>query len=527
MLAVGGFFVLLLFAAAAARVPAWPWVVAWAAFAGLLLRHAKFPERGALQFGAAAVLGFGLTMLHLSPQPLLPSPPLFLGLLVAAPLLLHGNALSRSETPLRALADQAAAALPILLLIGLASAGYSSTLGPLPALGSLLVLGLLALLAATRTGRGGWYAAAVGATLLAQLGWTGTRAGLAENPDESLVAFVVQALAVVIFTLWPLLAVKRFSGDRLAWWAAALAGPAWFLSLRGLFETSFGDAFIGLLPVALGALALVAAHRARKALAEVEPLRHSALVWLAAVALCFLAVAIPLQLEKEWITLGWALEGLAVIALWKRLDHPGLKYFGLALLGAAAARLVVNPALLGYYPRSATRIVNWLLYTYLVPAAAMFVGAWLLRPLEAARARSWESDLYARDHAVGAIGSSFAGILVVFVWINLTIADWFATGPALTLSFGDQPAQRLTVSIAWALYALLLLGFGMARDSLGLRWLSLSFLLVTIGKVFLYDLGALKDLYRVASLVGLAASLILVSLLYQRFVFRKIRSEGS
>jgi uncharacterized membrane protein len=117
--------------------------------------------------------------------------------------------------------------------------------------------------------------------------------------------------------------------------------------------------------------------------------------------------------------------------------------------------------------------------------------------------------------------------VVVFVWINLTIADWFATGQSLTLSFGDRPAQRLTVSIAWALYALILLGLGMARDSLGLRWLSLSFLLVTIGKVFLYDLGALRDLYRVASLVGLALSLIVVSLLYQRFVFRKTPGEES
>jgi uncharacterized membrane protein len=44
---------------------------------------------------------------------------------------------------------------------------------------------------------------------------------------------------------------------------------------------------------------------------------------------------------------------------------------------------------------------------------------------------------------------------------------------------------------------------------------------LTIGKVFLYDLGQLRDLYRVASLVGLAVSLILVSLAYQRFVFRR------
>ena len=40
-----------------------------------------------------------------------------------------------------------------------------------------------------------------------------------------------------------------------------------------------------------------------------------------------------------------------------------------------------------------------------------------------------------------------------------------------------------------------------------------------LGKVFLHDLGELEDLYRVGSLVGLAVSLIVVSLVYQRFVF--------
>ena len=66
----------------------------------------------------------------------------------------------------------------------------------------------------------------------------------------------------------------------------------------------------------------------------------------------------------------------------------------------------------------------------------------------------------------------------------------------------------------------------MAGASSALRWVSLSFLVLTIGKVFLYDLGELKDLYRVASLVGLAVSLLLVSLLYQRFVFRKKADRG-
>ena len=63
------------------------------------------------------------------------------------------------------------------------------------------------------------------------------------------------------------------------------------------------------------------------------------------------------------------------------------------------------------------------------------------------------------------------------------------------------------------------------RTSGALRWSSLVLLLVTLAKVFLLDLGHLTGLYRVGSLAGLALSLILVSLLYQRFVFRREPDE--
>ena len=50
-------------------------------------------------------------------------------------------------------------------------------------------------------------------------------------------------------------------------------------------------------------------------------------------------------------------------------------------------------------------------------------------------------------------------------------------------------------------------------------------MMVTVAKVFLYDLGELEDLYRVASLLGLAVSLILVSFAYQRFVVSRGEAE--
>ncbi len=526
MIMAGGLFVLLLLSAAR-TLPPWPWIAGWTVLGAVLYRHAAFPGRGALQVAAAIGMGLGLSIVHLvhGRNPSFPAPTLYLAILAVAAVVSQAAALVRRGAEVRAFADHAAAALPVVLLAGLVPASLTTDLGPLPALGTALVLGLLAILAATRRGEGAWYAAAVGATALVHIFWTWERAGLRDRQPEVLAAFALGWLAVVVFTAWPLLVSRRFMDARLAWYAAALAGPIWFPSLRRLFEMRFTDAFIGVLPVALGALALGAAAGARRVIPSSDPAWLRALAWFAAVALCFVAVAIPLQLEKEWITIGWALEGLAVIALWTRLDHPGLKYFGLALLGAATVRLVANPALLGYYPRSSIRIVNWLLYTYLVPAGATLGSAALLKPRELARARDWESRVYDGGHALGAIAAGMAAIVLIFVWMNLAIADWFATGPVLRLSFGDQPAQRLTVSIVWAIYALVLLGFGMARHALGLRWVSLCFLLVTIGKVFLYDLGALQDLYRVASLLGLAASLILVSLLYQRFVFRSRREK--
>ena len=60
-------------------------------------------------------------------------------------------------------------------------------------------------------------------------------------------------------------------------------------------------------------------------------------------------------------------------------------------------------------------------------------------------------------------GFVFGGVVViVFAWLNLTIFDWYASGPALTIPTERMPARDLTISIVWAVYALCLLALGMA-----------------------------------------------------------------
>ena len=524
IIAAGGFLVLLMIASArTGTAPPWTWLCGWLALAALLYRQAAFPEREQLQIVGALAVAIGLSFQHVlhSGDAAFPAPGTFLAVMTGVAVAAQLAALMRRDASVKAMADHAAAALAAVLAASLFTSPMLKTLGPGLALGVLLMLSVLVLLAGTRRGAGGWSLVALGITFVVSGAWTVARLELGITGGELRTALAFVLGSAVLFVVWPFVAGRALQSDRLAWYAAASAGPLAFFPAKRLWLEAFGPGVIGALPLLLGGLALAATAGSRRASIDDEGVKKSALVWFAAVAISFISVAIPLQLEKSWVTIGWALEGLALIALWRRLDHPGLKWLALAHLAAVTFRLVPTAVLLDSYPRSAHRIVNWVLYTYLVPAAALFASSRLLAPDEPGRARDWERDLYAKGKPVGAIAAAIAGIFVVFVWINLAIADWYAEGPRLTLQFGHSPARNLTVSIAWAVYALVLLGFGMARANIGLRWLSLSFLVVTIGKVFLYDLGELRDLYRVVSLVGLAVSLLLVSLLYQRFVFRR------
>jgi uncharacterized membrane protein len=211
--------------------------------------------------------------------------------------------------------------------------------------------------------------------------------------------------------------------------------------------------------------------------------------------------------------------------LWKRLDHPGLKYFALMLSAFVIARLILNPQVFEYYARSGRPVLNWMMYGYLVPAAALVGSAAVLNKLEIARLRDAEKGFYVGEKAWGAVLCFSGAIAVVFAWINLTIFDAFSAGRAIECTMERLPARDLTLSAAWAIFALGLLAIAFRTNTQALRWTSLAFLLLTIGKVFLYDLGELEDLYRVASLVGLALSLLAVSIAYQRFVFGRTTAE--
>lgn len=331
--------------------------------------------------------------------------------------------------------------------------------------------------------------------------------------------FVWLGVVVVSLSVWPLLSGRGVAEQKSTVWAMVAPWVLGFLPLTQLLTRLDAQRFQGALAVTCAAVVLGLLALARSA-APTPAARRRMVVWLAALGLGFVSVAIPLQLERQWMTIGWAVMAVALLLLWRRLDHEGLKYFSLALITIVTVRLVLNPAVLSYEERGRA-LINWLMYTYLVPAVCMGLAARLLYELELPRLREWERKVLPATTPVVMVSNVVALMLVVFAYLTLAVFDFFSPGSTLSVEFDRLPARDLALSLVWLVYAAVILALGMWKASKGLRWASLIFMLISIGKVFLYDLGQLTDLYRVLSLLGLAVSLFVVSFAYQRFVFRK------
>jgi uncharacterized membrane protein len=240
-----------------------------------------------------------------------------------------------------------------------------------------------------------------------------------------------------------------------------------------------------------------------------NPARMSQLALFGGAALLFITLIFPIQFDRQWITIGWALEGAALCWLFQRVPHPGLRLAGIVLLGIAFARLALNPAVLEYHARSTAPIFNWYLYAYGVTIASLFVAAWLLVP--------------PRDLTLGQRMRPVLcalGTILTFLLLNIEIADYFSAPgvPSLTFQFSGNFARDMTYSIAWAIFALLLLIVGIRNAVKPVRYASMALLGITILKLFLHDLSQLEQLYRIAAFIIVAVIAMIASFLYQRFL---------
>jgi len=395
------------------------------------------------------------------------------------------------------------ATLPFILLIMVTL--RLPLMNPSPVFGLALVFVVLLLGMAKIFSLDLLSAVALGATLALEYAWHSARF----SADHAMLALAWYIGFAAVFTVFPFLFHRRFATKTVPWATAALAAPLHFLLVYDVMRTAYPNGMAGLIPAAFSVASLLGLIVLLKRTPAESPARNAQLALFGGAALFFITLIFPIQFDRQWITLGWALEGVALCWLFHRVPHHGLRLVGTALLVVAFVRLALNPAVFSYHARSVSPILNWYLYTYGIVTVCLFAAARLLAPpRNLILGRNIRPLLYT------------LGTILAFLLLNIEIADYFSrSGMAtLTFQFSGNFARDMSYSIAWAMFALVLLIIGIRRTARSVRYASLGLLGVTILKLFLHDLSQLDQLYRIAAFVVVAIIAILASFLYQRFL---------
>jgi uncharacterized membrane protein len=212
--------------------------------------------------------------------------------------------------------------------------------------------------------------------------------------------------------------------------------------------------------------------------------------------------------ERGVVTNAIFVYGLACLWLGRRYARAAASASGLALAGIAAFRIVYfdlvayNPVWASDQNAGAWPILNMLLLTFGLPivlTARLAQEAALLRMERLSRA------------------CAASTLVLAFVLTTFEVRQLFH---GADLSAGEVTNLEVyAYSLAWLVFSLALLFLGTLRGNTAMRVASLAIMILTAGKVFLYDASQLTGLMRVVSFLGLGFSLLGISWFYSRFVF--------
>lgn len=229
-----------------------------------------------------------------------------------------------------------------------------------------------------------------------------------------------------------------------------------------------------------------------------------------AVALTFVTIAIPIQLRSNWITLAWAVEGLAI--LWAALEIRSvrLRVHAFTLFALAFFKLILWDTPYGFRSKFIPVFNRYFLSSLAV--IACFAGAVYLYQ----RARGKKLVRSETPRLIMAL------VTAVAFWFLISVeTQTFFTGRALAERLSEDAAHQrwlgqMALSVVWAAYAGALAAAGFIRRAAPIRWASLVLFALTIIKAMLIDIAQLQQLYRIIVFFVLGVLLLLVAWAYHK-----------
>jgi uncharacterized membrane protein len=214
------------------------------------------------------------------------------------------------------------------------------------------------------------------------------------------------------------------------------------------------------------------------------------------VALGFLTLAIPIQFSEYRITMAWSLEGAALTWIGARIQSRRMTFAALAVLGLVAIRLGSIDSWMFSDPASYSAVWNARFLTFVIAAVSCWLSAWWVA----------EKEIALIDYAAGNVFLLWGMSLEVIGWAERT------TPPQNLLS-----VETVSISILFAIYALVLVSAGVASKTAVNRIAGLGLIGFVVLKLYIFDVWQLDRIYRISAFVVLGALLLMTSFLYSHF----------
>jgi len=277
--------------------------------------------------------------------------------------------------------------------------------------------------------------------------------------------------------------------------------------------------WLPLLAVGMALLMVLLANAVKRRLA-VE--REALYFTLLALGLVFVATAPALRLTGTWIGLAWALLGLLLWAYALRVEAIPLTVFAAILL--ALAVLVELPAYFSSLRWSSDQLQVPLFNPLALPPTLVVLTLWLAAwQLRSEQGTADDLRWWVWLILVG------GGILLGWLIFSLEVQRFNTSlwGPSGLLTVEGRLWSRMSLSIAWAVYAGLVVAAGFWRASPTLRGIGLALLGLAILKAVFVDMSVLSGMYRIGAFFILALVLGGIALTYQRLERAGLLGKGT
>lgn len=193
---------------------------------------------------------------------------------------------------------------------------------------------------------------------------------------------------------------------------------------------------------------------------------------------------------------------LSALYWWRSGMNVLYRYYSQLLLVMSGLLLVaVTTVQLPYFehPLQGWRILNWMLFAYLVPAVVFGLQAKLGIIVEPLKQRFY----------------AIAALVLAALWVNLAVRNLWQ-GQNMAHWYGMSNGELYTYSFVWLLCGLVLTTWAVMQRNQLLQNAGLAILALVSVKVFVIDASELTGVLRAVSFLGLGSALVAIGWLFQR-----------